>query len=217
MAMLQEIHVYGQLAKFVGRRKFKAAVSSAAEAVRFLVANFPGVERHMSEEGRYYKVTVGGQPVGIEELHGPSGQQVIKIVPVVGGAGGVGRTIGQIVVGVALVAAAIAIPGLGLGLAGATVTQIGILGGALILGGVSQLLTPTPQISTSAVATGGLSSYGGNNSGTTNTELDPQNSYSFNGIQNVSRAGLPVPVILGETVVGSIVISAGIDTVQIEG
>ena len=217
MAMLQEIHVYGQLAKFVGRRKFKAAVSSAAEAVRFLVANFPGVERHMSEEGRYYKVTVGGQPVGIEELHGPSGQQVIKIVPVVGGAGGRGMSIGQIIVGVALVAAAIAIPGLGLGLAGATVTKIGILGGALILGGVSQLLTPTPQISTSAVATGGLSSYGGNNSGTTNTELDPQNSYSFNGIQNVSRAGLPVPVILGETVVGSIVISAGIDTVQIEG
>ena len=42
-------------------------------------------------------------------------------------------------------------------------------------------------------------------------------SYSFNGIQNVSRAGLPVPVILGETVVGSIVISAGIDTVQLEG
>ena len=30
--MLQEIHVYGQLAKFLGRRKFKAAVSSAAEA-----------------------------------------------------------------------------------------------------------------------------------------------------------------------------------------
>ena len=215
--MLQEIHVYGQLAKFLGRRKFKAAVSSAAEAVRFLVANFPGVERHMSEEGRYYKVTVGEQPIGIEELHGPSGQQVIKIIPVVGGAGGGrGLSIGQIIVGVALVAAAIAIPGLGLGLAGATVTKIGILGGALILGGVSQLLTPTPQISTSAVATGGLGSYGGS-SGTTNTELDPQNSYSFNGVQNVSRAGLPVPVILGETVVGSIVISAGIDTVQLEG
>lgn len=215
--MLQEIHVYGQLAKFLGRRKFKAAVSSAAEAVRFLVANFPGVERHMSEEGRYYKVTVGDQPVAIEELHGPSGQQVIKIIPVVGGAGGRGLSIGQIIVGVALVAAAIAIPGLGMGLTGATVTKIGILGGALILGGVSQLLTPTPQISTSAVASGGLSSYGGGSSGTTNTELDPQNSYSFNGIQNVSRAGLPVPLILGETVVGSIVISAGIDTVQLEG
>jgi len=214
--MLQEIHVYGQLAKFLGRRKFKAAVSSAAEAVRFLVANFPGVERHMSKEGRYYKVTVGDQPVAIEELHGPSGQQVIKIIPVVGGAGGRGVSIGQVSVGGALVAAAIAIPGLGLGLTGATVTKIGILGGALILGGVSQLLTPTPQISTSAVATGGLGSYGGS-SGTTNTELDPQNSYSFNGIQNVSRAGLPVPVILGETVVGSIVISAGIDTVQLEG
>ena len=42
--------------------------------------------------------------------------------------------------------------------------------------------------------------------------MDPQESYSFSGIQNTSRQGLPVPLVYGETIVGSVVISAGIDT-----
>jgi predicted phage tail protein len=44
---------------------------------------------------------------------------------------------------------------------------------------------------------------------------DPRKSYSFSGIQNTSRQGVPVPIVYGETVVGSVVISAGIDTVQV--
>jgi hypothetical protein len=46
-------------------------------------------------------------------------------------------------------------------------------------------------------------------------EGDPRKSFSFSGIQNVSRAGVPVPVVYGETLVGSVVISAGIDIVQV--
>ena len=203
--MLREIRVYGQLAKFLGRRKFMAAVDSAAEAIRFLLANYPQVERHMCQDGRHYRVMVGDHAVGMEELHGPAGGNAIKIVPVIGGAGG---GVGQILVGVALVAAAIFIPGLGLGLAGATVTKIGLLGGALILGGISQALTPTPTLAASSTYSGPQ--------GTTNTEMDPQKSYSFSGIQNTSRAGVPLPLAFGEVICGSVVISAGIDTVQIE-
>jgi predicted phage tail protein len=55
--MLRPIKVYGSLAKFLGTRSFMADVKSPAEAVRFLIANFPGVEAHMSE--RHYKVSVG--------------------------------------------------------------------------------------------------------------------------------------------------------------
>ncbi len=55
--MLRVIKVYGSLAKFLGQRSFEAAVRTPAEAVRFLVANFPGVEAHMGE--RHYKVSVG--------------------------------------------------------------------------------------------------------------------------------------------------------------
>jgi predicted phage tail protein len=203
--MLREIRVYGQLAKFLGRRKFMAAVDSAAEAIRFLLANYPQVEQHMCQDGRHYRVMVGDHAVGMEELHGPTGGNAIKIVPVIGGAGG---GVGQILAGVALVAAAIFIPGLGLGLAGATVTKIGLLGGALILGGISQALTPTPTLAASSTYSG--------SQGTTNTEMDPQKSYSFSGIQNTSRAGVPLPLAFGEVICGSVVISAGIDTVQIE-
>jgi predicted phage tail protein len=148
---------------------------------------------------------VGDHAIDGEDLHGPVGGNAISIVPVIGGAGAVGKAVGKILAGVALVALAIFVPGLGLGLAGSIVTSVGLLGGALILGGVSQLLTPTSTIAQSST-----------NSGTMETELDPQKSYSFSGIQNTSRQGVPVPIVYGETIIGSVVISAGIDTVQID-
>jgi predicted phage tail protein len=193
------IKVYGSLAKFLGQRSFRAAVSTPAEAVRFLVANFPSLQAHMAEHE--YKVSAGRiqLPIGDEpqQLHMPIGSaDVIRIVPVMAGAG---NGFGQIIAGIALVAAAIFIPGLGLGLAGATVTQIGLLGGALILSGVSQLLSPVPKLST------------GND-----TDADPKKSYSFSGIQNVSRSGVPVPIIYGEVLVGSVVISAGLTSDKVE-
>jgi predicted phage tail protein len=195
--MLRVIKVYGSLAKFLGQRSFEAAVRTPAEAVRFLVANFPGVEAHMSE--RHYKVSVGRHELAAgdqpEQLHYPAGDlEPIRIVPVLAGAGAVGR----IIAGAALVAAAIFIPGLGLGLAGATVTQIGVLGGALILGGIAQLITPVPQIGAGK-----------------DSDKDPRKSYSFSGIQNVSRQGIPVPIVYGETLIGSIVVSAGINTEKV--
>jgi predicted phage tail protein len=200
--MLREIRLYGHLAKFVGRRRFMAAVDTAAEAVRFLIANFPGLEAHITQPGRHYRVKVGGHAIGSEQLHGPIGNEAISIIPVIGGAGG---GVGQILAGIALVALAVFVPGLGLGLAGSIVTKVGLLGGVLILGGVSQLLTPTPTIALSNT-----------NSGTRETELDPQKSYSFSGVQNTSRQGVPVPIVYGETIIGSVVISAGIDTVQVQ-
>jgi predicted phage tail protein len=39
--MLRKIKLYGKLAKFIGHRVLEADVASAAEAVRFLLANWP--------------------------------------------------------------------------------------------------------------------------------------------------------------------------------
>ncbi len=47
--MNREVRVYGPLARFVGQRRFLAEVNSAGEAVRMLLANFPGLQRHMSD------------------------------------------------------------------------------------------------------------------------------------------------------------------------
>jgi len=199
--MLREIRVYGRLAKFLGRRTFTAAVDSVADAMRFLLANFPELEGHMSDQ--HYRVSVGTYDLSEEELEHPVGQQVIKIAPVTVGAGGTAGAIGRIIAGVALIALSF-IPGIGaLGVS----LMVGV-GASLALGGVATLLSPTPTLAPTA----------GNaftQQTTRETELDPQKSYSFSGIQNTSRAGTPVPLIYGETIVGSVVISAGIDTEQV--
>ena len=208
--MFRVIKVYGKLAKHLGQRSFKAAVKSPAEAIRFLLANFPSLRGVMSEGE--YQVTVGrlGLQLADEpmQLHYPAApQEAIRIVPVVGGAG---SGTGQILAGVGLIAAAILLGpaaggflGLGAGLGGTLITgsvatAIGSVGAALVLGGVAQLLTPTSTISSG-----------------TDSATDPKRSYSFSGIQNVSRQGVPVPVIYGEVLTGSVIISAGINTEEV--
>tara|TARA_R100000781_G_C4081498_1_gene127911 strand:- start:3781 stop:4386 length:606 start_codon:yes stop_codon:yes gene_type:complete len=200
--MLRKIKLYGKLAKFVGHRVLEAEVNNAAEAVRFLLANWPGLHKHMADQ--YYKVSSGDWEIGKNELHYPTGQdEAIKIAPVVGGAGG--DTV-KIIVGVALIGLALAAGPLGWGTLGsigtfgsstiAVTSVIGSVGVALTLSGIAGLLTPTP---------------------TTPEEVqDPMNSFSFSGIQNTSRAGSPLPIIFGEIITGSVVISAAIDTNQVE-
>ena len=193
--MLRKIRLYGQLAKFIGKRVLHAEVASAAEAVRFLVTNWPELEKHMADQ--HYRVSVGGYDLALDEIHGPAGQQEIKIVPVMAGAGAVGR----ILLGAALIIGAFFTGGATIGLLGlaapiAVSTVLLGVGATLVLGGVAQLLTPTPKIKPQ-------------------DDQDPRKSYSFSGIQNTSRQGVPVPIVYGETLVGSVVISAGIDTVQV--
>ena len=184
--MLRKIRLYGALAKFVGHRVLEADVATAAEAVRFLVTNWPELERHMADQ--HYRVRTAAQDLGEEDLHNPMGQE-LRIIPVIAGAGNIGR----IILGIALIAISAFVPiaAFGIGLNPALFS----IGAGLVLGGVAGLLTPTPTLS--------------------RDEGDPRKSFSFSGIQNTSRPGLPVPVVYGEILVGSVVVSAGIDIVQV--
>ena len=47
------------------------------------------------------------------------------------------------------------------------------------------------------------------------SETDARVNYSFNGIQNVSRSGVCIPLIFGEVFTGSIVVSSGTDTAPV--
>ena len=191
--MLRKIKLYGQLAKFIGQRVLEADVATAAEAVRMLAVNFPGLEKHMADQ--HYRVTVGTYDLALDEIHDPAGQQDIMIVPVMAGAGAAGR----IIIGIALVAFSLLLPGVGAAIGGALMTKIGLLGGALILGGVAQLLSPVPTVPQGA-----------------GSDNDPRKTFNFSGIQQTSRQGVPVPCVYGLTLVGSVVISAGVDTVQVQ-
>jgi len=212
------VKVYGQLAQRLGQRVFKAAVDSPAEAVRFLCANFPGLDQWLidsQQDGIAYRVKVSKTTVGEEDFAmfcDPDA--TISITPVLTGAG---SGTGQVLAGIGLVAFAIlAAPigggflGLGAGAFGSTAagavsgftlgaaasTAIGSIGLALTLGGVAQMITPKPP------PIGGL-----------NKPLDNPSalqSYNFSGIQNTSTQGTPIPVVYGKTIVGSVTLSAGI-------
>ena len=49
-----------------------------------------------------------------------------------------------------------------------------------------------------------------------NNEEDPRISFGFSGVQNVNRAGTSIPLVYGEIITGSVVISAGVDTNQVQ-
>ena len=198
--MLKKVKLYGELADFVGHKELDAVINSTADAIRFLVSNFPKLEAHMAD--KYYKVLVDDYEIGEEDIHNPIGQSDISIVPVISGAGG---NFGKILLGAALIGGAFAFGGLtftggfGKSLAAAggfTKAAFGI-GSALVLSGVSDMLFPVPDIPDFS------------------NEEDPRISFSFSGVQNTSRAGTSHPIAYGEIVTGSVVISAGIDTNQV--
>ena len=203
--MLRKIKLYGELAKFVGHKEFEVKADTLAHAVSFLINNFEGVEQFMSP--KYYQVKVGNYAVNEEEIHHPIGQEDIHIVPVIAGAGRGG--LGKILLGAALIGVAFATGGASLAatglsfqassLGGAYLAQAFVyVGASLVLSGVSEMLFPLPKPQEFK------------------SEQDPQLSFSFSGTQNTSRAGTPVPIVYGEIVTGSVVISGAIDTQQVQ-
>ena len=206
--MLRKIKLYGELAKFVGHKEFEVKADTLRHAVSFLINNFEGVEKYMSP--KHYQVKVGNYAVDESELCHPIGQEDIHFIPVITGAG---RGIGKVLLGAALIAGAFMFSPMTLGsftakgiAAGATpFAKIGFLakaslyvGTSLVISGVSDMLFPLPKFE-------GFES-----------EEDPRLSFNFNGIQNTSRAGTPVPIVYGEIFTGSVVISASVDTEQVQ-
>mgnify|MGYP003142474376 CR=1 len=203
--MLRKVKLYGELADFVGYKELDAVINSTADAIRFLISNFEGLEAHMSQ--RYYKVLVDDYEIGEEDIENPIGKSDLSIVPVITGAGG---GLGKILGGAALIGGAflftplsmgsffspIVAPGSFAAATGITKAVVGI-GGALVLSGVSDMLFPLPKLPDFS------------------NEEDPRISFSFSGVQNTSRAGTSHPIVYGEIVTGSVVISAGIDTNQV--
>ena len=200
------VKVYGALKERLGGQgRFEFDVNTPAEALRALIANFPGLEKWMidsEKDGIGYKVNVGKEQIkeeNIEDLTLPwSERDVFSIAPVVAGAK---SGWGQILIGAALIGAAFLIPGgwmIGT-FGGAPIAVGSVVGGmgvALALGGVAQLLSPTPP-------------------GIDMKQANSLQSYSFSGITNTAQIGVPVPIAYGRLYVGSSVISSGLDTDQL--
>ena len=194
--MLKKIKVYGTLRKFLGQSEFEVDLNTPREAISFLVCNFKGIEKHMADQ--VYTIQVGARVI-TEDLLNFNSQDDIKIIPVVHG------NFLPILLGAGALFGASAIKVgtfLGSTLLANTLTVVGT---SMIIDGVTSMLTP--QIDTSSAVSG-------------QNSLDPAalaSNYSFTGLTNISTAGVPVNLVYGEILVGSIVVSNGVDTVQVEG
>lgn len=184
---MRQIVLYGELGKRFGKHH-KFAVKNAAEAIRALSANFKGFEQYMCtahQDNVGFKVFVGKSSLKeAQEVHNPSSQSdVIRIVPIIAGSK---SAFGRILIGAVLVVASYFT-------GGAASSIFFNLGVGLALGGVAQLLSPppkTPDTPGSSNKTSGV----------------------FGGPVNVSAQGAAVPVGYGRMIVGSVVVSAGIET-----
>ena len=215
---MKVVKVYGKLRELLGQCKFELNVSTPAQAFKALLINFPQLERFIldsEKDGVAYRMMVGRHHIG-EDNFGDialpfSDREVFSIAPVIVGAGGFGR----IALGIGLIGASFLFPGAGLfgtsGLFGAGQAIVGVssagvlqaaavgtalsaVGAGLVLSGAAQLLSPTPQPQSLR-------------------EQEQLESFTFSGIVNVSRQGIPVPVVLGRAYAGSVVISSGLDVV----
>ena len=206
------IRLVGEAGRRFGR-KFQLAIKTPAEGLRALMLQIPGLREYLlesSDKGVAWKVITDHSPEGIDEeqLLWPISKRLV-LAPVPVGRGGVGK----VVAGVALVAFAILVPGLGATAAtifgtpfGAVSLGIGAIGASMLFGGVAVLLTPTPKMPT---VKGGV----GRSSATTGrSQAEQLNSFTFDKSNANTVQGDVVPVLYGERIIGALpVLSFGLE------
>ncbi|OSZ41368.1 phage tail protein [Alcaligenes faecalis] len=191
---LRTIRLSGDLGKRFGR-VHRFVCSDIAGAVRALCLMVPGFSQALyasAGKGVAYSCWIGEENVGEDMLRAPAGADDIRIAPQVTGSGRGGLF--QVVLGAALIGAAFLTGGAAVvagklafsGIVGQMAFGMGV---AMVLGGVSQLLTKQPQ---------GLTSVESPDNGA---------SYNFNGPVNTTAQGNPLGVLYGEMIVGAATIS----------
>ncbi|WP_159032749.1 tail assembly protein [Escherichia coli] len=187
---MARICLYGDLQRF-GRR-IDLRVKTGAEAIRALATQLPSFRQKLNER-ELYQVRIAGRDAGENELSARLNEPlangaVIHIVPRLAGAKSGG--VFQAVLGAAVMAVAIWMPGVGI----MASNLLFSLGASMVLGGVAQMLAPkarTPRTQT--------------------TDNGKQNTY-FSSLDNMVAQGNVLPVLYGEMRVGSRVVSQEIST-----
>ncbi|QJS72213.1 tail assembly protein [Escherichia coli] len=143
---MARICLYGDLQRF-GRR-IDLRVKTGAEAIRALATQLPAFRQKLSDG--WYQVRIAGRDAGETELSSRLNEPlangaVIHIVPRLAGAKSGG--VFQAVLGAALIATAIWMPGISIAFSDILFS----MGAAMTLGGVAQMLAPkarTPRTQT---------------------------------------------------------------------
>lgn len=188
-----KVRFYGALKQF--GEKFELDCQDTAEVLRALMTQIKGLRQAL--QNGFYKVRIGSQCIDSRYLekglyYRLKAGMTVHITPVFKGAKRAG--VFQAIVGVALVAVAWWNP---LGWTAATTMMVGGMGASMLLGGVAQMLTKTPSM-------------------TTSNEAEKKSSTSFNGLQNMAAQGQPIPLAYGRILVGSMIISQGVEVFDAE-
>lgn len=188
------IELYGQLGKLFGK-SHKRVVRTNAEAIHALCKTIVNFERFLNSSkirGLTFAVFRGQENIGLDDMGYPVTGETIKIVPLLIGSKKAGAL--QTILGAVLVVVGVVI-GYFTGWTGvgwAIGSKIAMMGGAMMLGGVVQMLSPQPA---------GLAS---------KQDAANQASYAFGGVTNTAAQGYPVPILYGKRRIGGAIISAGI-------
>ena len=184
-----KLTIYGRLRKFVGQSTFKIKAKSAKEAFSFLINNFQGVREHIKDQE--YCIMAGDLRI-TEDLLDMQTESDIKIVPVVHG------ELFFLAAGALFTAWGTGATVLGITIGAALQSTFLAVGVNMLISGVTDMITPDPKPFNSQ------------------RQEDPQDpNYSFTGLLNNSKQGVPINIIYGETLVGSTVVSSSIDTFQV--
>lgn len=171
----------------------KLAVDSFPEAIRALSYQVPGFREFMnSQVGQQmrFAIFVDGQNIKTTDTEKLRCAKDVRLIPIptVSKNGG----LMQIVIGAAIMVAAFFTGGAALAAMGAFASAAFMAGGAMVLGGVVQMMSPQK---------GGMQM--------TPQSADNKPSYAFGGAVNTTAAGYPVPLPYGERTNGGSIWSAG--------
>lgn len=203
---LTTVYLVGSLGKAVGRSEWKLDVKSPAEAIRAIDINTRGaLARHLSgpARDRMYRMALQKRDnlIDVKEATNRSGRSTIYIMPTLRGRN---SGAGKIFAGIALLVLTYFTGGLAAGAsgwagAGAATTAAGVttagsltlagsiaigFGISLVLGGISQLLTPGAQ--------------------GPNANPEQAQSTAFPGNATTVVQGTPVPIVYGRALVSPV-------------
>jgi len=227
--MQQVVRLLGDLGERYGAEHAFYNLRTPADAIKLLSINYPEFKAELitaHEKGIGYRVLQAGVDLNFDELQLPIGQNDLIITPVLVGQDGVGK----IFAGIGLIAVSFLLPGAGLfgtvGLFGAGQAAVGVstiavlnaaavgtalsaVGASMILGGVTEMLSPQPDIGVGGFGT--RSDLQATRPESVNRGADGQQSYAYLGAQNTVGVGATIPVAYGKVLIGSHVISADVD------
>jgi len=183
-------------------REWELCVRNAAQALRLINANSPGLTNWIRDNAdlyTHYHVVYEREDGGMSELSGEEldislSVKSIRFVPVIEGAGDFGR----ILIGAVLIVGALWSGGwtlTGMNALGSVAFGMGV---SSVVGGVVGLLTKTP-----------------NTSGMDMQSEENKPSYYFNGPTGTSGEGYPISLIYGRVLVGSNNLHASVSVEQI--